>query len=1596
MNRSCLILVSLGLTSLIQAATIYVTPTGTDPAGGNWAAPASLVTALTIGKSNDAIWLAQGTYTHTATFTVASNGVALYGGFTNGMATLAERDWTAYPVILNGQAANRRVVTVSGAAVTLDGLVITNSAGGGLTKTAAGSLGLANCRIVNNLAVGGLSGVGCSFTAGTVLMTNCLVAGNQIPYNNGGYIGGKYGLGVYSLGATLDLVDCVFSNQFCDKVDARGCYGGGLSFDNGTLRVLRTEFVNNSGPDNGGGGSGAYLGNNATMSAVFSNCVFRGNGIYDYNQAYGAAVWANLNAARTAAFVNCTFAYNVNSNGHGGALYQSAGTVILKNVILWTNTVTKAGSIGREIYVAGGTLRASYGCLSGTVAPWLFVGGGSAVLSNIMTNDPLFASSTDLHLRSPSGRWAGGSFVTTDTVFSPCLDAGDPADGVGAEPAENGSRINAGAYGGTAQASKSLNTAPEVVNRGAVALDFTRLSLRGELANATPVLADVVLCYGTNSVAGDTTNGWQVVRPLYPPQQTGTLFSVTTPYLLTNTVYYVRWYAVNAFGTSWSAVSNFTTAASYPPLYGVGGGGNVIHVKADATGEGDGRDWHNAFPKWADAIAMIGGTRTNLWITGGTYSEGVVLTLSAAATVVGGFAGTETAVSQRALTNAAGVATNYTAINGENIHKCLSITAAGSLWLDTLSFSNSPMPRTLEKSGAGALTLNNCRIEKNTMADGYTSGNGNGLGAYFSAGSVVMTNCVIADNRFPQASGDAKYSNRGIGVYGNNVILDIAGCLFSNQVGDASTARSLRGAGLAFDNGTCRVVRTEFVSNLGTGNGGGGGAVYLGNGAALSVFFSNCLFRANMVQHNGTAGYGGAVFSEMNAARTAAFINCTFAFNTNANSNGKGGAVFMSSGNLSLKNCILWTNRVTGTGSIGHEIALSGGSLNASYCDLSGLVTPFIDGSPTLANCKADNPLFAGATDFHLQSPAGRWDPGTKSFVTTDTLYSPCIDAGNPADPIGSEPLDNSNIRINMGTYGGTAQASKSPPAIPPQLADRGATVYWHRATVSGELTNSAYCAAGLFLCYGTNSIASDTTNGWGAVASLGERQNGVVFSTVTPGLLPQTTYYYRWCAVNNDGTVWTSAGSFQTGLVPPGGGADIIHVDRNATGAADGTDWANAFTKLADAITASSGARTNLWMTGGTYGHLVVLTVATNAAFYGGFQGGEIAVSQRAATNATGVITNYTVVDGQGVVPCLTITGGNVWLEAMTFTNAPNGSALAKSGTGILTVNNCRVLGNRCASINVTGIGCTFTGGTVLMTNCEVANNESSNYGIMGFGLYASGATLDLVDCVVSNNNGAGYATRQSYGVGLYFDNGTLNVLRTDFLNNTGGVNNVIGGGGAVYLGANTNMSARFRNCVFQGNRALTTGAGKGGAIWANLNSIGKTVTVENCTFADNRNETTGAGGALCVSKGTLIMKNSIFWTNAVLDGVSGREVYADSANSRVILNYSCLTGTNAPHVVAANGAVVELGAGLMTNDPLYAGATDVHLKSKGGRWNPAMADWVSDEVTSPCLDAGDPADPVGLEPKPNGRLINTGAYGGTAQASKTWRAPGTLIMVR
>jgi predicted outer membrane repeat protein len=201
--------------------------------------------------------------------------------------------------------------------------------------------------------------------------------------------------------------------------------------------------------------------------------------------------------------------------------------------------------------------------------------------------------------------------------------------------------------------------------------------------------------------------------------------------------------------------------------------------------------------------------------------------------------------------------------------------------------------------------------------------------------------------------------------------------------------------------------------------------------------------------------------------------------------------------------------------------------------------------------------------------------------------------------------------------------------------------------------------------------------------------------------------------------------------------------------------------------------------------------------------------------------------------------------------------------------------------------------------------------------------------------------------------------------------------------------------------SNALSAGAGKRYILSHNLFINAQHVAqVKDDAFLTFTNNTAfGISGAAIYfelglpdrrpGKGALI-RNCIFWqAPIVLAGVAeGTELSVD---------YSLLPAQ-----------WHDLGVGNIDADPCFAGPAfqdpngtlqgitedilvegDYHLKSQGGRWDGSSQEWVTDDVTSPCVDAGDPNDPVAEESTPNGGRINMGAYGGTLEASKSVLSP-------
>ncbi len=134
-------------------------------------------------------------------------------------------------------------------------------------------------------------------------------------------------------------------------------------------------------------------------------------------------------------------------------------------------------------------------------------------------------------------------------------------------------------------------------------------------------------------------------------------------------------------------------------------------------------------------------------------------------------------------------------------------------------------------------------------------------------------------------------------------------------------------------------------------------------------------------------------------------------------------------------------------------------------------------------------------------------------------------------------------------------------------------------------------------------------------------------------------------------------------------------------------------------------------------------------------------------------------------------------------------------------------------------------------------------------------------------------------------------------------------------------------------------------------------------------------------ISRTNGIISNSIIWGNTE-SSVSGADV-----------SYSCMQ--SAPSPLSSLDGPFLLTHGNFSKDPLFVDPNhgDYHVRSTRGRYWPEHDVWVLDDVTSPCIDAGDPAADCTAERKPNGGRLNVGAHGGTAYAEMSEAAlPGDI----
>jgi hypothetical protein len=192
---------------------------------------------------------------------------------------------------------------------------------------------------------------------------------------------------------------------------------------------------------------------------------------------------------------------------------------------------------------------------------------------------------------------------------------------------------------------------------------------------------------------------------------------------------------------------------------------------------------------------------------------------------------------------------------------------------------------------------------------------------------------------------------------------------------------------------------------------------------------------------------------------------------------------------------------------------------------------------------------------------------------------------------------------------------------------------------------------------------------------------------------------------------------------------------------------------------------------------------------------------------------------------------------------------------------------------------------------------------------------------------------------------------------------NNFASYGGAIY---NNSSNITLVNCLLVGNYATSEGGG--------IHSTPGNLTVINCTLCDN------VGGGV---NGNPYYTN-VTLTNCIFSNNGGTTESEQIRRGVFTINYCCIQGWT-----GNLGGIGNIG-----DDPCFANvnASDYHLKSQAGRWDPNSQSWVKDDVTSPCIDVGYPGSDWTAELWPHGMRINMGAYGGTPEASMSLSDVGNI----
>ncbi len=348
-------------------------------------------------------------------------------------------------------------------------------------------------------------------------------------------------------------------------------------------------------------------------------------------------------------------------------------------------------------------------------------------------------------------------------------------------------------------------------------------------------------------------------------------------------------------------------------------------------------------------------------------------------------------------------------------------------------------------------------------------------------------------------------------------------------------------------------------------------------------------------------------------------------------------------------------------------------------------------------------------------------------------------------------------------------------------------------------------------------------------------------------------------------------------------GRAATLYVRSTASGANNGTSWANAYTRLQDALAvAASGDQ--VWVASGTYKPSTTgnrsqsFNVSSGVSLYGGFDGTESSLVERSATAAPTILSGDLLGNDNG---------SRARTEATRLDNTYNVVRVSGASSPV-TFDRLTIQSGHSETYGDSydrGAGIHFLAssvGNVEITNCIIRWNTARSSA--GWFDDSNHAFIVTATQLVENQTERGGAA--GFGGGFTIRNSSFVGNRTE--NSRDGYQ----WGGGLFI---ANGIGHVINCLFSSNHA----AEEGGGVYNHGNA-----TFINCTFHGN-----SAGrwsSALHDRTNSASVKNSIFWGNT---GTT-YPISADGGNS----------GTPVFNSLVQGGYTAAGSTAIISSDPLFA----------------------------------------------------------------------------